>query len=399
MRLLVLFALFGFSATAHAQEPGSGPSSADGARVVVGGELTATVAPTDPGFFNYTDYEYNALRNVRLALAAAVRANDHLQVLGEIRLDQAEVLRPYALYLRVRPWPTRPCDIQIGRVPATFGAFSRQAYGTGNLLIGSPLAYQYLTSLRPDAAPAIADDLLRMRGRGWLTSFPLGNPAAGPGVPLVNLSRQDTGIQMHAAAGPWRITTAVTAGTLSNPRVDDDNGGRHVAARATVQASPGLLIGASASSGAFLARTLEPVLPAHRSLNSYRQQALGLDAEYSRDRWLVRGEIIGSRWALPSTTTLPLPLWLTATTWWLEGRYRVSPGIDLAARGERLTFSTIEGSTRAQSWDAPVSRVEVGASWTLHRQVIVKGSLQRNVRDGGRVRRDTLGAAQLLVWF
>ena len=41
----------------------------------------------------------------------------------------------------------------MGRVPATFGAFSRNTYGTDNLLIGTPLAYQYLTSLRPDSLP------------------------------------------------------------------------------------------------------------------------------------------------------------------------------------------------------------------------------------------------------
>jgi len=34
------------------------------------------------------------------------------------------------------------------------GAFARQAYGRDNLVIGTPLAYQYLTSLRPDALPA-----------------------------------------------------------------------------------------------------------------------------------------------------------------------------------------------------------------------------------------------------
>lgn len=399
MPLLVLFALLGLSAPVHAQEPSPAPSPRGEARVVFGGDLTATIAPDDPGFFNYTDYEYNALRNVRLGLSTAVRASDRLQLLAEVRLDQADAIRPYALFLRIRPWPARAVDIQAGRVPATFGAFSRRAYGAGNLLIGTPLAYQYLTSLRPDAVPATPDDLLRMRGRGWLTSFPLGNPAPGPGVPLVNLSRQDTGVQVHAATGPWSVIAAVTTGTLSNPRVGDDNGGRQFTARATVQPTAGLVVGASASSGAFLARTLAPVLPANRTLESYRQQAIGLDAEYSRDRWLLRGELVGSRWALPSTTTLRLPAWLSATAWWLEGRYRVAPGFDVAARGERLTFSTIAGRARTTQWDAPVHRVEVGASWSLRRQIVVKGAVQRNIRDGGRIRHDTLGVTQLLVWF
>ena len=68
--------------------------------------------------------------------------------------------------------------MQIGRIPPTFGAFTRRAYSRDNPLIGYPLAYQYLTSLRADAVPASADELLRMRGRGWLTEFSIGNRAA-----------------------------------------------------------------------------------------------------------------------------------------------------------------------------------------------------------------------------
>src|SRR5437660_527842 len=60
-------------------------------------------------------------------------------------------------------------DIQLGRVPPTFGAFPRRAYSTDNPFIGYPLAYQYLTSLRADALPANADELLQMRARGWLS--------------------------------------------------------------------------------------------------------------------------------------------------------------------------------------------------------------------------------------
>src|SRR5690606_12539901 len=109
-----------------------------------------------------------------------------LQLLAEVRTDNGDALQPFALYARIRPWPDRRVDIQVGRIPPTFGAYGRGTYGTANMLIGMPLGYQYLTSLRSDALPADADDLLQMRGRGWLTSFPVGNRASGPGLPLVN---------------------------------------------------------------------------------------------------------------------------------------------------------------------------------------------------------------------
>ena len=211
------------------------PISLAGGHVVFGAEVAATFAPEDPGFFNYTSYEFSALRNFRMGVSAEIRANDHIQVLGEVRLDQGRVLEAYGLFVRVRPWPARRFDIQAGRIPPTFGAMSRTAYGSSNLLIGQPLAYQYLTSIRPDALPATTDDLLRMRGRGWLSNFPVGNTADGPGLPLVNTSRWDTGVQAHGVIRMFEWTGSVTAGSLSDPRFRDNNGGRQFAGRVVVR--------------------------------------------------------------------------------------------------------------------------------------------------------------------
>ena len=99
-------------------------------------------------------------------VATSVKASDRLSVLAEIRTDNLHRPRPYALFVRVRPWPARRFDVQAGRIPPVFGAFSRRPYPADNFLVGYPLAYQYLTSLRPDALPANADELIRMRGRG-----------------------------------------------------------------------------------------------------------------------------------------------------------------------------------------------------------------------------------------
>lgn len=396
MRALALAVLLGASAAAHAQEAAPQPQAR---RLAVGGEMTLTVAPEDPGFFNYTDYEFNALRNVRLGLAASVRAAQRVQVLGEVRFDHGDTLRAYAVFVRVRPWTGHRIDLLAGRLPPTFGAFAPLAYGQGNVLVGTPLAYQYLTSVRPDAIPATREDLLRMRGRGWLTSFPLGDSRPRPGVPLVNLSRRDTGLQAHAVLGGWNLTGSITTGSLSNPRVDDDNGGRQLAARATWQVTPLLRVGGSAARGAFLSREVRGALPEGRVLEGYRQEAAAADVEYARDRWLVRGEIVYVRWALPLGGAGGAPLWLPATAWWIEGRYRVVPGVDLAARGERLTFGRIAVGDRLRRWEAPVDRLEGGATWRVHRHVAVKGAWQRNRRDGGRVRHDTFAAAQLLLWF
>src|SRR5688572_4438160 len=232
-----------------------GPAPAR-AQVTVSGEATATLgARDDIAFFNYTDYEHNALRMFRVSLSGMWRPASRLAFLTELRSEDVQRVIPYALYVRVRPWAGRAFDIQAGRIPPVFGAFGRRSYGASeNPLIGYPLAYQYLTSLRPNAVPATADDLLDMRARGWQASYPIGSADEAPGVPLVSAYRWDTGVQAHGVVGRLDASLAVTIGTLSNPRVDDDNRGRQVSGRIGWKPVPGLSLGASAARGEFLTR-------------------------------------------------------------------------------------------------------------------------------------------------
>jgi hypothetical protein len=396
VRTIVFCALLGVAATVHAQSLPSEPIAIAGGHVVIGGELTATAGPEDPGFFNYTDYEYNALRNLRIGVTTEVRAHARLQFLSEIHIDRGDPFNAFALYARIRPWPSRRLDIQVGRVPPTFGAFGRGGYSTGNILIGYPLGYQYLTSLRSDAMPATAEELWRMRGRGWRSSFELGNPTPGPGLPLVNAFHRDIGVQVHGIKGPIEWTGAVTTGSLSNPGVDDHNGSQQIAGRVVLHATPGLAIGFSGARGAFLSGNLQPSLTPGAEVSSGVQRGVGVDAEYSAGRFLGRGEVVWSRWALPLPFTAGA---LHATALRGEARYRVIPGVHLAGRIEHLGFNKLTSGSRIERWEAPVTRLELGAGWSIVRNLMLKGSWQRNHRDAGRVRHDSLGAAQVVYWF
>jgi len=375
------------------------PLTFAGGHVVLGAEVSGTFGPDDPGFFNYTSYEFSALRNFRMGVSAEVRANDYIQVLGEVRLDQGRVFEMYGLFVRVRPWPQRRFDLQAGRIPPTFGAMTRSAYGSGNLLIGQPLAYQYLTSIRADALPASSDDLLRMRGRGWLSSFPVGNRAAGPGLPVVNTSRWDTGVQAHGVMGLFELSGSVSTGSLSDPRLRDNNRGRQLAGRVVARPHASLQLGASASRGAWLNRALEKEVADASAVSRARQLAFGGDAEFSAGRLLVRGEVIRSRWSIPEVRTPVIGGNLIATSALIEGRYKVAAGLYVALRGDRIDFSEILGSRLRNTWDADTWRVEAGAGCSITRNIMLKGAWQRNRRDGGRVRHDDMLTTQVLYWF
>lgn len=353
----------------------------------------------DTGFFNYSDYEDSLLRLLRVDVSAAVRAGPHVTFLTEVRTMNRHHPEPYALYVRVRPWRGRRFDLQAGRIPPAFGAFSRRSYPSDNFLIGFPLPYQYLTSLRPDALPANADELIRMRGRGWLSSFSIGNPTPYAGVPLVNGLRWDTGVQAHAETDTLDLAVSFTAGTLAHPIVRDDNAGRQVSGRAAWRPVPGFVLGVSGAHGPFAARSAAVSAGLDRDDRSLTQRAWGADIEYSRDHYLVRAETVVSDWRIPpgQSPAITDPLRAVGTT--IEGRYKIRPGLYGAARWDHVGFSRIEGTAGPRTWDAPVTRVEAGVGYMLQRNVVLKASYQRNVRDGGRVRALTIGAAQLVYFF
>jgi hypothetical protein len=361
---------------------------------------TASWCGDDTGFFNYTDYDRSTLRMLRIDLNTAVRATRQLSILSDIRTENGAGIRAYGLYLRFHPWEKRGIDIQAGRIPPTFGAFPRRSYATDNLLIGYPLAYQYLTSLRADALPRNADDLLRMRGRGWLASYPIGDPNPANGMPVVSAFAWDTGVQLHAASTKIEATAALTAGSLGRPLFADDNAGKQIAVRVAARPVAGLIVGASAARSPYVARSaLDATPPADRT-GSFTQSALGADVEYSRGYYLLRFETILSGWTLPIVGSPDIRLPLRATSTLIEGRYKLRPGLYVAARADRLGFSDVTGDGgRTATWDAPISRLEAGLGYSIRRNVQLKGSVQYDDRDGGRVHRATIVAGQLLYWF
>jgi hypothetical protein len=385
---------------ARAQYLPSTPLTFGGGRVVLGGDIQASLSARDEeGWFNYTDYEHDALRMLRWSVSGEWRIAPRLSFLGEVRGENGDAPRASAAYLRLRPFRAVPLDVQAGRIPPTFGAFGRRVYSTDNPLIGYPLAYQYLLSLRPDAIPADARELLGMRARGWMSSYAIGSEYTRPGLPVVNGFQWDTGVQMRVGNDRLQAALALTNGTLCDPRVDDNNGGRQLSGRVQVQPLFGLIVGVSAARGRWLSREVEELVdPSQRGA---RQQALGLDAEYSRGHWIVRGEAIRSAWDMPVIGSSGRGLNLVARSGWVEGRYRLTPRVYLAGRADRLSFSRLQprSGEPGVSWEAPVTRLEGAGGYYLQRNVVARVSVQRNVRDGGRVRERTFVATQVLFWF
>jgi hypothetical protein len=392
------------SGHAAAQDTASGTAVSLGSRWAFGGSASISMAPEDTGYFNYSTGAYSVLRLVRLDGSASLRAGSRVTIVGDLRVqgglgEGGWQIRPYALFARIRPWSERAVDVQVGLIPPVFGAFSRRAYGTDNPLIGFPLGYQYVTTLRPDALPASADELLSKRGSGWRVQYSIGNPAPDYGVPLADGLRYPAGVEVHAGRGRVEASVAVTTGSSSVPD-DLDIGWRpQVSGRIAARPITGLVIGGSLSNGTFLTRALTDTLGTTGGGSADDQTAAGLDAEYSLGHLIVRAEGIASWWRLPGSAPPYLREPLRAFALDVEGRYRILPGLYAAIRVDRLDFSEVCGTVACLPWDAPVRRIEAGGGYSIRRNIVLKGAYQYNWREGARHSRLGLAAGQLLVWF
>jgi hypothetical protein len=215
--------------------------------------------------------------------------------------------------------------------------------------------------------------------------------------------RWDTGVELRwNGGGTIEAAGALTIGSLSAPLVDEDNDGRQVAARVVFRPVPALTVGLSASRAAYLTSGLTEALGPAFASQVYRQRALGIDATVSAGHWQIAGELVSGSWDVPAlqAPVIDGPLGMAAS--FLEGRYRLHPRWQVAARVEHVGFSRIRGTlfgAQPTTWDAPVTRVEAGGGYYVTRQLIVKLVYQHNWRDGGRARSLGLPAAQVSFWF
>ena len=113
----------------------------------------------------------------------------------------------------------------------------------------------------------------------------------------------------------------------------------------------------------------------------------------------MRAEALWSRWRLPPLDETRIETSLDSLGAFLEARYKLQPGLYLAGRVGQVSFSRLASRDGGDTWDADVTRIEIGIGYALHRHVLLKGAWQHNWRDGGEVRSESLVAAQVVLWF
>ena len=235
---------------------------------------------------------------------------------------------------------------------------------------------------------------------GWQSAFPIGSTALRPGVPVMS-ARWDTGVEAGWRHNIVELSTAVTLGAPSVPRLQTPSDGLEWSGRAAVHLPSGVVLGASGARGSWIDRRTLALMPADRRESA--QSLVGADIEIGRGHWLVRAEWMRSLFQVPIASGPSPVVPLVASAAFAEARYRVRPRWQLAVRVDTLSFSSVQGavfnSGQPTPWDAAVQRIEFVTGFRLVRRADLRAGWQYDWRDGGFVHEHGYPALQLLVWF
>ena len=315
----------------------------------------------------------------RLRIFAESQIDDHLQVQGQFVYDDASGVYVDGAYVIFTPWATRDLRIMGGKQPWMIGTYAPRTYSNKNPLIGTPLLYQYHTSLQWHDIPPDADALLAASGTGQSGVIYRGFPQ-GSGMPIVDENYWDVGILLAGSQRPLEYSAGVTAGArelgqhVERGQLGQDRagtGGLHADSRA-----------ATRSVG-----SVRP-LPARRPESTLARGAHGERLPRDRGdgrprgaggpRRELRAEGAHNRWQTPTVGDLDVD------AGYVELKYGLASGFYVAGRWDTEQFGKIRDSGGAEHpWDWNVSRLETGIGYRVTRDVTAKLVHQRTERGGG----------------
>jgi hypothetical protein len=363
------------------------------------GLLDLVIAEDSPAFEGnrFTRHD-GAFDPYRLRLFADGHVDEHVQVLGQVVLDDGAGLYVDGAYVIFTPWPERDLRLMAGKLPWAIGTWGPRTYSNKNPLIGTPLMYQYHTTLLWYDVPPNADALLATAGAGQLNVDYHGFPE-GIGMPIIDDSYWDVGVTLAGSQRPFEYALGVVAGAPGwGSTGKDDNSGKSVLGRIGLAPIPALRLGVSASYGPYLNRRVNASLPAGNDVDQYAQKLVMADLEFQIAHFELHAEGVQNTWETPTVGDLDVD------AGYAELKVATSSGMFVAGRYDVERFGKIEDSTGAEHpWDFDVDRLEAGLGYRFTRDATAKLVYQRTViendRPGAEDRELSIVGAQLSIGF
>jgi hypothetical protein len=338
------------------------------------------------GDSNFDPYRLRLFLDARLSPNLELHAQTILhEGMTAIRADGA-----YALWT---PWLQRDLSLEAGKIPWPIGTYAPRTYSDKNAFIGTPLIYQYRTSLAW-AYPAMSvDEQVAKAGTGQFKN----DPALQPFLPVVDERWWDVGAVLLGSQRPLEFSLGVTQGSPGWPSPGPDNTpGNTYLGRLGLVPVPGIRVGVSGADGTWMPAWYAYALPPGEQVRDYHETTIMADAEFLRGPFELRSEGVRRHWQTVKTGTLGVD------GGYVEARWSFPDGAWLAARSESLRYTHVTTSSGvSRPWDDDVGRFEGVLGLRVTKDVRAKLAFQRTRRYPFAAERleDDLVAGSLSIRF
>lgn len=297
----------------------------------------------------------------------------------KIDRSKDQPVRIDGLFLSIHRAFRAPVNLWIGRIPTPVGGFTARSYPHINPLIGFPLMYQYKLPINPFD---VNDVPMQRAFRDGLNR----------GATMVYEACWINGVSVFGTIDRFNYMVAVAKGTLSNPEAIK-NKGVQIAGRIGVKPLDWLNIGISAAIAPYLENGAS--VPAGTAVEDVKHRLVGLDAQAIFSHIDLHGEVMYNNWDTPRL----LDSRLSATSWFLEGKFSPFSRFYIALRIDRLVFGDMTANSTGdkEPWGYNVSRQEFGLGFRIIPEFTIKAVVQHNVIAAPTETQVTIYAVQGLL--
>jgi hypothetical protein len=329
---------------------------------------------------------------LRLFLDARLSPNIELHVQTILHEGFGHVIQADGAYALWTPWLDRDLSLEAGKIPWPIGTYAPRTYSDKNAFIGTPLIYQYRTSLQWDVPALSVDEQVAKAGSGQFL-----NSQEHPYLPVVDERWWDVGAVIVGSQRPLEFALGTVQGSPGWPSPGPDNTpGSTLLGRLGLVPTAGIRVGVSGANGTWMPAWYGVILPAGKTLRDYHETTIMADAEFERGPFELRGEGVRRRWETILTGTLQV------RGGYAEARWSLPNGAWLAARGEAMRYSDVTTSAAVmRPWDDGIDRYEGVIGYRVTEAVRAKLAFQRTRRYPFAAERlqDDLVAGSLSIRF
>lgn len=354
------------------------------------------VTETSPGLL----FEDRSFANPRLTLFLETEVGERLFLFAQSRIDRGfdpgDRGEPT---IRLDEWFARytigeedlNVSFQAGKFATPLGNFVPRHESMKNPFVRAPLLYDHITTVGDNKAPTDNQNFIHRRDipdkkAEWVTMI------WGPVY--------HTGAMVFATLGKFDLRFAVTnAAPCERPEewepgeLEFEN--LAFSGRAGWNPFFGFKVGLNFARGPWLRDVAEPTLAPGDDRNDFAQTLVGIDLEYNIDHFIFWAEVYVSDWDVPNVSGN-----VRAIGWYLEGRYKIRPGLYVSARFGQMLFNEIEdASGNDTEWERDHWRAEIGVGYFIYVNLLAKAQIEYNKTQGPEDPDDTVGSFSLTLAF